>query len=364
MRFEISHVLDAIERHLTTEVALAQAVVDVGEVAWYEALDGGRPVNLLRLGQAVDALARHLGEDAVMVYPVAGRPLLTDADLTSKERMVLGRWASDGQIEVVPAVADRVPEVGDITGLPIVTRGSFAGLERRYPWLRGQPDRVLQLVPAETGARLLGSVPGPAQPPPPGSALLSRIWRCQRRDCPTFGDRRAMSQAVPRMRAGVPICPRHEEPLTNVGAKPPSMTLVVAIDGAVRERFVVRMGRPLVVGRSPDDPDGIRIGEWLTGDAAAMVSRSHVRLELRDDALYAVDMSTNGTIVRSRSGPYSAADEVHLTGAPAYPLKPWDTVELYQGVTVSRADRHVGRSSEGPGSVMGDAPTITMRPNF
>jgi pSer/pThr/pTyr-binding forkhead associated (FHA) protein len=166
------------------------------------------------------------------------------------------------------------------------------------------------------------------------------------------------------MRAGVPICPRHEEPLTNVGAKPPSMTLVVAVDGAVRERFVVRMGRPLVVGRSPDDPDGIRIGEWLTGDAAAMVSRSHVRLELREDALYAVDMSTNGTVVRSRSGPYSAADEVHLTGAPPYPLKPWDTVELYQGVTVSRADRPVGRSSEGPGSVMGDAPTITMRPNF
>src|SRR5262245_25535998 len=285
MRFEISHVLDAIERHLTTEVALAQAVVDVGEIAWYEALDGGRPVNLLRLGQAVDALARHLGEGAVMVYPVAGRPLLTDADLTSKERMVLGRWANDGQIEVVPAVADRVPEVGDITGLPIVTRGTYPGLERRYPWLRGQPDRVLQLVPAEAGARLLGSVPGPAQPPSPGSALLSRVWRCQRRDCPTFGDRRALPQAVPRMGAGVPIWPRHEAPLTNAGAKPPSMTLIVAVDGAVRERFVVRMGRPLVVGRSPDDPDGIRIGEWLTGDAAAMVSRSHVRLELHEDAL-------------------------------------------------------------------------------
>src|SRR5689334_23226812 len=181
MRFEISHVLDAIERHLTTEVALAQAVMDVGEIAWYEQLDGGRPVNLLRTGQAIDALSRHLGEDAVMVYPVAGRALLTDADLTSKERMVLGRWAGDGFIEVVPTVGDRVPEVADITGLPILTRSGFPGLERRYPWLRDQPDRVLQLVPGEAGARLLGSVPGPAQPPPPGSALLSRVWRCQRR---------------------------------------------------------------------------------------------------------------------------------------------------------------------------------------
>src|SRR5215470_15521609 len=133
MRFEITHVLDAIERHLTTEVALAQAVVDVGEIAWYEALDGGRPVNLLRLGQAVDAFARHLGEDAVMVYPVAGRDLLTDADLTSKERMVLGRWAGDGFIEVVPTMGDRVLEVADLTGLPVLTAGRLPpGLDGRY----------------------------------------------------------------------------------------------------------------------------------------------------------------------------------------------------------------------------------------
>jgi len=118
MRFDVTQVLDAIENHLTTEVALAQVVVDLGQVAWFDALDGGRPVNLLRAGLLVDALGAHLGEDAVMVYPVAGRDLLTDADLTSKERMVLGRWASDGQIEVVPQVGDRVPEVADISGLP------------------------------------------------------------------------------------------------------------------------------------------------------------------------------------------------------------------------------------------------------
>src|SRR5215470_1526060 len=217
MRFEITHVLDAIERHLTTEVALAQAVVDVGEIAWYEALDGGRPVNLLRLGQAVDAFARHLGEDAVMVYPVAGRDLLTDADLTSKERMVLGRWSGDGLIEVVQQVADRVPEVGDITGLPVITIDGFPRMEARYPWLRGQPERVLQLVPGDGGARILGGQPVPVQPDGPGATLLSRIWRCPRRDCPTFGDRRAATQAVPRMRSGVPVCPRHDEPLVNSG---------------------------------------------------------------------------------------------------------------------------------------------------
>ena len=98
MRFEVTGVLDAIERHLTTEVALAQAVIDIGEVAWFDELDNGRPVNLTRTGLAIDAFSRHIGEEAVMLYAVAGRDLLTDADLTSKERMVLGRWSGDGVI--------------------------------------------------------------------------------------------------------------------------------------------------------------------------------------------------------------------------------------------------------------------------
>jgi len=54
---------------------------------------------MLRLGMVVDALAQHLAEGAVLLYPVASRSLLSDQDLTSKERMVLGRWADDGLIE-------------------------------------------------------------------------------------------------------------------------------------------------------------------------------------------------------------------------------------------------------------------------
>jgi pSer/pThr/pTyr-binding forkhead associated (FHA) protein len=362
MRFDVTQVMDAIERHLTTEAALAQAVVDLGQVAWFDALDGGRPVNLLRMGLLVDALSRHLGEDAIMVYPVAGRELLTDADLTSKERMVLGRWAGDGMIEVVPGVGDRVPEVADITGLPVVTRDGYPGLEGRYPWLRGQPERVLRFAPADGGPRIFGGQPVPAQPDGPGATLLARVWRCPRRDCPSFGERRGNTQSVPRMRSGVPMCPRHDEPLMNAGPKPPSMTLALMVDGTVRERFVVRVGRPVTVGRSPDDPAGLMIGSHLSGDAAAMISRNHVRIDLHNDVLMVTDLSTNGTVIRSRSGPFSPSEEVHLSGGAPFPLKPWDTIELHEGVVVSRADRHLTRSAGGPGSVMGDAPTISMRP--
>jgi len=362
VRFEVTHVLDAIERHVTTDATMAQATVDLGEIAWFDDLDGGRAVNLLRLGLLVDALSRHLGEDSVMIYPVAGRDLLSDQDLTSKERMVLGRWAGDGLIEVLPAVGDRVVEIDDLTGLPVVSRDGYPGWESRYPWLRTQTDRLLRLVPAEGGARIVGGVPGPPKPDGPGATLLARIWRCPRRDCPTLGEHRLESQAVPGIRSGVPVCPRHDEPLVNVGPRAPAIVFAVLVDGVVRTRFALRAGRSVVVGRSPDDPDGVRIGPWLAGEAASMVSRNHVRLELRDDMLLVSDMSTNGTVVRSRNSPFTAADEVHLGGGPPYPLKPWDSIELHQGVVVARADRNLARSVGGPGSVMGDAPTIALRP--
>ena len=58
MRFEVSKVLDAIEARLTTDPALARAVVDLSEIVRYADLDGGRPASSLRLGLVIDALGR------------------------------------------------------------------------------------------------------------------------------------------------------------------------------------------------------------------------------------------------------------------------------------------------------------------
>ena len=63
MRFEVSKVLDAIEARLTTDPALARAVVDLSEVVRYADLDGGRPASMLRLGLVIDALGRHVAEE-------------------------------------------------------------------------------------------------------------------------------------------------------------------------------------------------------------------------------------------------------------------------------------------------------------
>jgi FHA domain-containing protein len=359
VRFEITNVLDEIERQLSTDLVITQVVLDLGEVARFAALDGGRPVNLLRLGLVLDALAHHLAESSVLVYPVAGRDLMADQDLTSKERMVLGRWADDGLIEVVGMVGDRVAEVADLTGLPLVSRDGLGQYVDRYPWLRHQPDRVLRLTPRAGAAGLAAPPPQRRAPGGPGAAVTTRLWRCPRRECPAFGDRRRVDQPAPRLRAGVPVCPRHDEPLTDLGPRPPAIALALVVDGVVRHRFAVRAGRPTLIGRAPEDPDGVHIGPWLVGEGIRWVSRTHARLDLLDEQITVTDLSTNGTVVKRRTAPNAPAEVIELSTGQRYPLGRFDTIELYDGV-------EVGRPGHGPGrrptsSVMADAPTIALR---
>src|SRR3954453_11951136 len=117
--------MDTIEQRLTTDVVLAQCVVDHGEICRYTELDGGRPVNLMRIGMVVDAIGRYLRDGGAMIYPVVPRALLSEAELTAKERMVLGRWTDDGLIEATQDPGTRVPEIAELTGMPIVSLRDF-----------------------------------------------------------------------------------------------------------------------------------------------------------------------------------------------------------------------------------------------
>ncbi|MBN1173172.1 MAG: FHA domain-containing protein, partial [Micromonosporaceae bacterium] len=178
MRFTVTRVMDMIERRLTTDVTLAQAVVDLEEVVRYADLDGGRSVRLVRIGMVVDALGRYLIDAGAVLYPVAKRSLLSEAEFTSKERMVLGRWADDGVIEVIAEVADRVAEVADFTGLPVITVRGLSQYASKYPWLRQDPERVLRLRPRGGEAALIPDgeeIPSEAGPVMIGKAAVLRV---------------------------------------------------------------------------------------------------------------------------------------------------------------------------------------------
>jgi molybdenum ABC transporter molybdate-binding protein len=97
--------------YLSADLGYVEELVDVGAVVRQVELDRGRPVNLVRIGMVVDALARYLIDDGAMLYGVIERSLLSEQAFTSKERMVLGRWADDGLIEVTAGVTDRAHDV-------------------------------------------------------------------------------------------------------------------------------------------------------------------------------------------------------------------------------------------------------------
>ncbi|MGC1214503.1 MAG: FHA domain-containing protein [Micromonospora sp.] len=378
MRFEISKVLDAIEGRVCTDPSLARAVVDLAEVIRWQDLDAGRPASLLRLGMVIDALSRQLEEDSVPVYAIVHRALLSDADLTSNERMVVRRWADDGLVEVLDNPGDRMLEVADLLGLPVLSRVRFDGLGGRYPWL-GQAGRVLAPVPGAGGPVFIAHVGGGQSPTtadrsPVGAKLLARQWRCPEPGCALFGsgggggafadlarvDRAPAGQPPPSLRNGVPTCPRHGARLGDAGPRPRTEVLAVRIGGMVRRRFVLTETQPVLVGRAPEQSDGIVLGQWLNDKARRWVSRNHVRFELRVGEVIVTDTSTNGSGIRPR-GSMAEPDRLPLAPQQSRVLGEGDIVELYPGVQIGRADELPSAAPFNPASVMAEAPTMAMR---
>jgi hypothetical protein len=380
VRFEVSKVLDAIEARLSTDPALARAVVDLSEIVRYADLDGGRPASSVRLGLVIDALGRYLAEDNVPVYVISPRGLLSDTELTSNERMVIRRWADDGKVEVVPVLDDRVFEVAEMLGVPVLTRTRGEQFRARRPWI-DDPGRLLAAVAGEGGLPVLVSRVGrgdPAKQPersPMGERLLARVWQCPESNCTSFGsggdpdspfaDMRTftspVSQPPPAIRAGAPTCPRHGSKLKDAGPRPAVEVLSVRIDGVVRNRFVVSTEAPVVVGRAPEGGEGVMLGQWLTEDARKWISRGHVQFTLLPSGgLVAQDVSTNGTGIRP-SGSMDDDDRITLGRNESRPLAPEDVVELYGGVNVGRSKLWATGGVTQTESVMGEAPTMALR---
>ena len=335
---------------MRTDPGVTGAVVDVTEAVRLPGPDG-RPANLLRLGFVIDALSRHLADESVALYAVGSRSVLSDTDLTSNERMALRRWSDDGLIEIIPAGADalsRVCEVSWMLGQPAITARPLQG----FPGAR--------LVPAPSAGSVTLLIAGTAGAPPRSQAL-SRLWRCPVPECPSFpsGTQQAPPQVV---QGGVVVCPRHVERLVDIGPRPPAVAMVLRVDGLARYRFTLTAGAPLIAGRAPEGPDAVVFGPYLSERVAGRVSRNHLRLELRDGVVMVTDLSSNGSLLNAYAERRAKPRVEALTRGQPRALGEWDVVDLADGVEVGRADRsHGGDAGEQASSVMQDAPTMAIR---
>jgi hypothetical protein len=97
--------------------------------------------------------------------------------------MVLGRWTDDGLIEVTPNIGDRVVEIADLTGLPVITTHPYPGLVERFGWLADGSGRVLLLThrsgvaalrPMDHQAALPAAAPAVGPGPAVGRATVPR----------------------------------------------------------------------------------------------------------------------------------------------------------------------------------------------
>lgn len=200
-----------------------------------------------------------------------------------------------------------------------------------------------------------------AEPSGVGAALMVRQWRCKEPDCPAFGEYRRIGQPVPRMRAGVPACPRHGEAVKDIGPRPPAFAVAVVVEDLARRRFVVSADHPVRVGRDPADPDDISVGAWLHEAAAAWIAKEHVKLSVSNGRLVVTDTSDNGTLIWKRSAP-DIKEETERIYRKSYQLEGWDSIELYTGVELVVNDHRLQTvvGSE-PASVLLDAPTVALR---
>jgi hypothetical protein len=348
MRFEVSQVLDAIERRLGTDPALAAGVLDVAEMMYCADLDGGggRPANLLRLGLVIDALARQVGEEQVYAYCIVDKSLLSNQDLTSNERMVMRRWGDDGVVEVVPGAAQRVAEISELTGLPVISR-AIPATWAPLPGAGGvvlNPRNQIPHGPSQTGQR-----------------MMSRWWKCPDPECGLFGQmRRSPGLPVPRLTRAQPSCPRHDLPLADTGQRPPQQVLAVRVDGVIRIRFVVTAAGQVVVGRAPEGGQGVVLGHWLSEEARAKVSRSHVAVSLTQQGISVTDLSMNGTVIKLGG---AADGELAMTKGAHRILGASDLVELFPGVEFGRLGALSSTRSLDVSSVVAEAPTMIFRPS-
>lgn len=346
-----------MESHMTPDVHRADYLVDLSNLLKDPRLGGSAIADLNRLERVIAALARRERDPHVLIYPVADRSLLVAGLYPDPAHLrTLRRWESARLLDAVGDADSRLLELHRATGIPIVTGDRFTGHRDDFPELQGSHGRLVEIVKTPDGRietrsvslehaadwkisrsreddqwKRQGLVKGRRRDP--RYDIIDRLWRCPRPGCSLY-DGSAGLLFLPRIRNGVVTCELHGEKLAEAGHRPVFAQMKVLVDGECVGRFALPADQVVPVGRAPGAA-GVNLVEIAGAPAGdADISRIHLQLHLRDQAVHARDLSTNGTEVRipgQRAKP--------LPKGADHPLARGETLLLSPRVALTRSGR-------------------------
>ncbi|MEV8457434.1 FHA domain-containing protein [Streptomyces sp. NPDC052095] len=341
-----------MEEHLTTDFETACFLVDLSNVVRHRALGGPGARSLHRLRLVLDA-AKELARDPdVKLYLVAdaslrggGRREFTDPDDVRR----LGRWVSLGLVEEVPDADDRLLELCEYTGIPVITGDRFRGHRDTHSWLQGNTDDFLEPVPAPGGTVRLVPVDLEMEDDvlkkmglldtgrSPRLDVVGRDWRCVDDRCTLYDTRRGTAALLPRVIKGVPRCQAHGGRLVDVGPRTLTVQLKLLVDGVLTARFTLEDGSTVKVGRAPGE-GGLSLHGLVPERHTAGLSRTHVELRVTGGIVHVRDRSTYGTRWRSAAGKTGPGPWRRL-GDDERQYRGGDELQLVDGVVLARSGR-------------------------
>ncbi|NEA73810.1 FHA domain-containing protein [Streptomyces sp. SID13588] len=351
-----------MERNLARSIDRADCLVDVSVVARQAGIAGNAERSLLRIELVAAALVRRTGDPDASLYLVADASLLGGrrrfADPAEARR--LQDWVNRGLVEQVPDADERVLELAEMTGLPVITNDYYVDHRDSRPWIQGNDWQFLKPVPARGGTVELKPLHMGVRSPHeisrkaeesvlkkqgllgagrvPLENVVGRSWRCPARGCALYDTARGNSVLLPRMRAGRPTCELHALTLLDQGSRAAAAQLKLLLEGCCVARFTLDAGSTTRVGRSPGD-GGLSLHGLIPDQLLARISRSHIEIEARETGLWVKDLSSYGSRVRRPRCGGSQGSWSPLPSDRSTDFGPGDELQLMPAVVLTRSGR-------------------------
>ncbi|MFD5870715.1 FHA domain-containing protein [Streptomyces sp. NPDC060322] len=352
-----------MDDHLTTDFNEACFLVDLSNVVRDRRLGEPGARSLRRLRLLVDAAKALARDPDVKLYLVADRSLRHGgrrefSDLGDIRQ--LGSWVRRGLVEELPDADDRLLELCELTGIPVITGDRFRGARGERPWLQGNTDDFLEPLPGPGGTVRLAPVDmGVAHASAismkleedvlkkqglldtqrrPRFDVVSRNWRCEEGRCTLYDTTKGSAALLPRMRGTAPTCEMHGGVLVDDGPRTATVQLKLLLDGELKARFTLENGTTVPVGRAPG-PGGIALHGLVPPGRTTGLSRVHLTLRISDGLVHVLDRSSYGTTrLRSMAG-RGGPGRWRGLGAAEERFGGGDELLLVEGVVLARSGR-------------------------